>query len=239
MRIDIITLFPNMIKGFIEESIIKRAIDNKIVEVNIIDPRPFSLDKHHHVDDTPYGGGAGMVLKCEPIFDCFESIHGEKHTIIMTPQGHPFKQEDAKRLAKMDHLVLICGHYEGFDERIRTLADEQISIGDFVLTGGEIPAIAVADSIIRLLDGSISEDSKGDSFYDGLLEYPQYTKPQNYRGMEVPEVLTNGNHELIRKWRLKESLRNTYKNRPDLLNGRSFTKEEKKFLDEIIEEEKQ
>jgi len=237
MKIDIITLFPNMVSAFLQESIIKRAIDNNIVEINVIDPRPYSLDKHHHVDDTPYGGGAGMLLRCEPIFACFNDIKGPKHTIIMSPQGHQYKQDDAKRLAREEHLVLICGHYEGFDERIRTLADEQISIGDYVLTGGEIAALAVTDSVVRLLDGTINSDSKDDSFYNGLLEYPQYTKPQEFEGMKVPDVLISGNHELIRKWRLKESLRNTYKNRPDLLMGRELSKEEQKFLDEIIKEE--
>ena len=233
MKIDIISLFPNMFKGFLEESIIKRAIEKGVVEINVINPRPFANNKHHHVDDTPYGGGAGMVLQCEPLFKCFASIEKPCHTLIMTPQGTPYKQEIAKRLAKEEHLVIICGHYEGFDERIRTLADEQISIGDYVLTGGEIPSMAIADSIVRLLDGAITNESLGDSFYDGLLEYPQYTKPQEFEGMKVPDVLLSGNHEEIRKWRLKESLRNTYLNRPDLLENRDFTKEELKFLEEI------
>ena len=237
MKIDIMTLFPEMIEGFFNDSIIKRAIDKKIVEINLINPRDYSLDKHHHVDDTTYGGGAGMVLACPAIFACHESISKPNHTIILSPQGHQYKQEDAKRLANMDHIVLICGHYEGFDERIRTLADEQISIGDYVLTGGEIAAVAVADSIVRLLDGAITKESKeDDSFSNGLLEYPQYTKPPVFNGMEVPEVLLNGNHELIRKYRLKEALRNTYKNRPDLLENREFTKEELTFLEEIKQE---
>ena len=237
MKIDIISLFPNMFDGFLNESIIKRALDNRVAEVNVIDPRPYSKDKHHHVDDTPYGGGAGMVLRCEPIYDCYNDIEKPNHVIILSPQGKMYKQEDAKRLATYDHLVLICGHYEGFDERIRDLADEQISIGDYVLTGGELPAMVLTDSILRLLDGAINEDSKDDSFYNGLLEYPQYTKPQVYEEKKVPDVLLNGNHEAIRKWRLKESLRNTYLNRPDLLEGREFSKEELKFLEEIKNEE--
>ena len=237
MKIDILTLFPSMFKPFIEESIIKRAIEKGLVEIRIIDIRDYSTDKHRHVDDTPYGGGAGMLLKCEPVFACFNDIEKPCHTIIMSPQGKKYEQEDAIRLAKEDHIVLICGHYEGFDERIRTLADEQISIGDYVLTGGEIPAMAVSDSIIRLLDGAINNESVNDSFYDGLLEYPQYTKPAVFNGLEVPEVLLNGNHELIRKWRKKESIRNTYKHRKDLLDKKELDKEGLKFLEEIKNEE--
>lgn len=238
MKIDILTLFPSMFKPFVEESIIKRAIEKDLVEINVIDIRDYSKDKHRHVDDTPYGGGAGMVLKCEPIFDCYNDIEKPNHTIIMSPQGKTYKQEDAKRLANYDHLVFICGHYEGFDERIRTLADEQISIGDYVLTGGELPAMVICDSIIRMLDGAINNESVHDSFYDGLLEYPQYTKPADFNGLEVPEVLLNGNHELIRKWRKKESIRNTYNNRPDLLEKYEFDAEGKKLLQEIIDEQK-
>lgn len=237
MKISIMTLFPNMIEGFFQDSILKRAIDKGLVEIELINPRNYSLDKHHHVDDTTYGGGAGMVLACPPIFACYEAISKPNHTIILTPQGKPYKQEDAKRLTEYDHLVLICGHYEGFDERIRTLADEQISIGDYVLTGGELGALVICDSVIRLLDGAITNESKeDDSFSNGLLEYPQYTKPPVFRGMEVPEVLQNGNHELIRRYRLKEALRNTYLHRPDLLENYQFNDEEKKFLDEIKKE---
>ena len=238
MIIDIVTLFPNMFEGFINESIIKRAIEKGTVSINLINPRDFTLDKHRHVDDTPYGGGNGMVLTCQPMFDCLKSIPSPKKTILMTPQGKPYKQSEAIRLSKEEHIVLVCGHYEGFDERIRTLCDEEISLGDYVLTGGEIPAMAISDSIIRLLNGVITEESHlYDSHSNGLLEHPQYTKPAVYEGLEVPEVLLNGNHKLIREWRMKEALRTTYKKRPDLLLNYNFTKEELKWLEEIKKEE--
>ena len=239
MIIDIVTLFPNMFEGFIKESIIKRAIEKGNVEINLVNPRDFTLDKHRHVDDTPYGGGNGMVLTCQPMFDCLKSIPTPRKVILMTPQGKPFKQAEAVRLSKEEHLVFVCGHYEGFDERIRTLCDEEISIGDYVLTGGEIPAMAISDSIIRLLDGVITEESHlYDSHSNGLLEHPQYTKPAVYEGMEVPAVLLNGNHKLINEWRNKEALRTTYKKRPDLLVNYNFSKQELKWLEEIKEEEK-
>ena len=238
MIIDIVTLFPNMFEGFINESIIKRAIEKGNVTINLVNPRDFTLDKHRHVDDTPYGGGNGMVLTCQPMFDCLKSIPTPRKVILMTPQGKPFKQAEAIRLSKEEHLVLVCGHYEGFDERIRTLCDEEISIGDYVLTGGEIPAMAISDSIIRLLDGVITEESHlYDSHSNGLLEHPQYTKPAVYEGMEVPAVLLNGNHKLINEWRNKEALRTTYKKRPDLLVNYNFTKQELKWLEEIKQEE--
>ena len=238
MIIDIVTLFPNMFSGFLSESIIKRAIDDGHVTINLYNPREYTLDKHKHVDDTPYGGGAGMVLTCQPMFDCIKAIPGDKHIVLLSPQGKPYKQKDAYRLSNESHLVLICGHYEGFDERIRTLADEELSIGDYVLTGGEIPAMAISDSIIRLLNGVITQESHlHDSHSAGLLEHPQYTKPSVYEGLEVPEVLLNGNHALIEKWRHKEALRNTYLKRKDLLEGREFTKEEQEWLEEFIEKE--
>ena len=238
MIIDIVTLFPNMFEGFINESIIKRAIEKGNVKINLVNPRDFTLDKHRHVDDTPYGGGNGMVLTCQPMFDCLKSIPSPRKVILMTPQGKPFKQAEAVRLSKEEHLVLVCGHYEGFDERIRTLCDEEISIGDYVLTGGEIPAMAISDSIIRLLDGVITEESHlYDSHSNGLLEHPQYTKPAFYEGMEVPAVLLNGNHKLINEWRNKEALRTTYKKRPDLLVNYNFSKQELKWLEEIKAEE--
>ena len=238
MIIDIVTLFPNMFEGFINESIIKRAIEKGNVKINLVNPRDFTLDKHRHVDDTPYGGGNGMVLTCQPMFDCLKSIPCPRKVILMTPQGKPFKQAEAVRLSKEEHLVFVCGHYEGFDERIRTLCDEEISIGDYVLTGGEIPAMAISDSIIRLLDGVITEESHlYDSHSNGLLEHPQYTKPAVYEGMEVPAVLLNGNHKLINEWRNKEALRTTYKKRPDLLVNYNFSKQELKWLEEIKTEE--
>ena len=239
MIIDIVTLFPNMFEGFVHESIIKRAIEKGNVTINLVNPRDFTLDKHRHVDDTPYGGGNGMVLTCQPMFDCLKSIPTPRKVILMTPQGKPFKQSEAVRLSKEEHLVFVCGHYEGFDERIRTLCDEEISIGDYVLTGGEIPAMAISDSIIRLLDGVITEESHlYDSHSNGLLEHPQYTKPAVYEGMEVPAVLLNGNHKLINEWRNKEALRTTYKKRPDLLLNYNFSNQELKWLEEIKEEEK-
>lgn len=238
MLISIVTLFPSMFEGFMNESIVKRAIEKGNVQINLVNPRDFTLDKHRHVDDTPYGGGNGMVLTCQPMFDCLRSIPGPKRTILMTPQGKQYKQAEAVRLSKEEHIVLVCGHYEGFDERIRTLCDEEISIGDFVLTGGEIPAMTISDSIIRLLDGVITTESHlYDSHSNGLLEHPQYTKPSVYEGMEVPEVLLNGNHKLIGEWREKESLRTTYKKRPDLLEGYNFSEKQLKWLEEIKKEE--
>ena len=239
MIIDIVTLFPSMFEGFLNESIIKRAINEGYVTVNLINPRDFTLDKHRHVDDTPYGGGCGMVLACQPMFDCIRSIEGEKKVILMTPQGHPYKQSEALRLSKEEHIVLVCGHYEGFDERIRTLCDEELSIGDYVLTGGEIPAMVISDSIIRLLNGVITEGSHlYDSHSNGLLEHPQYTKPAVYEGLEVPSVLLNGNHKLIAEWRDKEALRTTYLKRPDLLIGYEFSKKQLKWLEEFKNEYK-
>ncbi len=239
MKITIVTLFPRMFDGFLSESIIKRTIDKGLVEFNIVDLREYSLDKHHHVDDTPYGGGAGMVLKCDIMDRCLNDIKTEKsHICLMTPQGNPYKQGDAIRLSKKDDLVLVCGHYEGFDERIWGFVDEEISIGDFVLTGGELPAMVISDSITRLLDGAILKDShEGDSYSNGLLEYPQYTRPASYNGVSVPFVLQNGNHKEIARWRQKESLRRTYLRRPDLLGKYQLTKEDYELLDEIREEE--
>ncbi len=240
MKITIVTLFKDMFNGFLEESIIKRAIDKGIVKFNLVDFREYSLDKHHHVDDTPYGGGAGMVLKCDVIDRCLEDIKTNKSKIIlMTPQGTKYNQAKAYELAKEEDIILVCGHYEGFDERIRSFVDEEISVGDFVLTGGEIPAMLISDSITRLLGGAITEESHmGDSYSNGLLEYPQYTRPATYKGMDVPSVLQNGNHKEIAKWRIKESIRKTYLRRPDLLKNYEFSKEDKKLYQEVIEEEK-
>lgn len=225
MRIDILTLFPHMFDGAFSESIIKRAIENKKIEINIINFRDYTIDPHNKVDDTPYGGGAGMVLSCQPIFDCVESLKTrESKVILLTPAGIPYKQKLAYKLSKEKHLIIICGHYEGFDERIASLADYEISIGDYVLTGGEIPAMAIVDSITRLLPGVINEEShREDSFKQDvmnntyLLDYPTYTKPAEFRGMKVPEVLLSGHHENIRKYRKEESLRRTKERRPDLL----------------------
>ena len=225
MKIDILSLFPNMFEGVFSESIIKRAVEDKKIEINIINFRDYTTDPHNKVDDTPYGGGAGMVLSCQPIFDCVESIRTpDSKVILLTPAGIPYKQRMAYKLSEEKHLIIICGHYEGFDERITTLCDYEISIGDYVLTGGEIPAMAIVDSITRLLPGVINEEShREDSFkkdvMDGvyLLDYPTYTKPADFRGLKVPDVLLSGHHENIKKYRYEQSLERTKLRRPDLL----------------------
>lgn len=220
LKIDILTLFPNMFNGFLSESIIKRAIDNNKVSINIINFRDYTLDPHGKVDDTPYGGGAGMVLAPQPIFDAVDALKQDNSKVILlTPDGEVYKQKRAYELSKEEHLILICGHYEGFDERIRTICDYEISIGDYVLTGGEIPSMIISDSIIRLLDGVIDEESHiNDSFNDNLLDYPTYTKPREFRGLKVPDVLLNGNHAEIKKYRDEQKLKRTQERRPDLLN---------------------
>ncbi|MEG0021679.1 MAG: tRNA (guanosine(37)-N1)-methyltransferase TrmD [Bacilli bacterium] len=219
MKIDILSLFPRMFDGFISESIIKRAIEKKLVEIKIHDFREFSKDPHKRVDDYQYGPGEGMVLMPEPIFDCVESLKKEdSKVILMTPQGTTFNQKQAYDLSKEKHLIIICGHYEGYDERIRTLADIEISIGDYVLTGGELPSMVLSDSIIRLIDGVITKSShQNDSFNNDLLDYPVYTKPASFRGLNVPDVLLSGHHENIRKWRLEQQIQRTIKRRPDLI----------------------
>ena len=220
MKIDILTLFPNMFNGFLTESIIKRAIEDKYVEINIHDIRSYSKDPHKKVDDYSIGGGSGMVLMPQPIFDAVEDLKtSDSYVIMMTPQGIPYKQEQAYELKKLKHIIIICGHYEGFDERIRTLVDLELSIGDYVLTGGELPSMVVTDSIVRLIDGVIEEESHlNDSFNNNLLDYPVYTKPNNFRGMEVPAILLSGHHENIKKWRLEQQIEKTKKRRPDLLD---------------------
>ena len=220
MKIDILTLFPNMFNGIFEESIINRAISSGKVEINLVDFRKYSSDPHHKVDDTPYGGGAGMVLSVQPIYDCLKDIRSDdSKVILLTPRGEVYKQSMAYDLSHEKHLIIICGHYEGFDERIRSLCDLEISIGDFVLTGGEIPAMVLVDSITRLIPGVIMEDSHiNDSFNNNLLDYPTYTKPRIFEGMEVPEVLLSGDHKKIEEYRRNESLRITLEKRPDLLD---------------------
>lgn len=219
MRIDILTLFPEMFQTFKTESIIKRAIEKDLVEINIIDFRKYSKDPHQKVDDTPYGGGSGMVLMCQPIYDCIESIKKENSKVIMlTPDGTLYKQKIAYDLAQEKHLILLCGHYEGFDERIRNIVDMEISIGDYVLTGGEIPAMVVSDSVIRLIDGVIDKNSHlVDSFNDSLLDYETYTKPYDFRGMKVPDVLISGDHKKIDDFRRNSRYNRTKDRRPDLL----------------------
>ena len=219
MRIDILTLFPNMFNGVFTESIIKRAIEKKLVEINIIDFRAYSNDPHGKVDDTPYGGGAGMVLACEPIYRAINDLKTkDSKVILLTPDGEVFEEKTAINLAKEKHLIVICGHYEGFDERIKSFVDMEISIGDYILTGGEIPAMAIVDTVTRLLPGVINERSYiDDSFYDTyLLDYPTYTKPQVFKGLEVPEILLSGNHQKIDEWRKNKSIEKTKERRPDL-----------------------
>ena len=240
MKITIVTLFPHMFDGFLSESIIKRTIDKGLIEFKIVDLREYSLDKHHHVDDTPYGGGAGMVLKCDIMDRCLEANKAlNSHICLMTPQGHQYKQEDARRLSMLDDIILVCGHYEGFDERIRDYVDEEISIGDFVLTGGELPSMIISDSITRLLDGAILKDSyEGDSYSNGLLEYPQYTRPEIYDGKRVPDVLLSGHHANIKKYRHEESLKRTAMYRPDLLENLKLNKEDQKVVDSVLKIQK-
>lgn len=221
MRLDILTLFPDMFTP-LKESIIKRATDKNLVEINIIQIRDFSQDAHKKTDDIPYGGGAGMVMTPQPLYDAIQSVKTpNSYVIYLSPRGKVFNQPMARKLSKCEHLILVCGHYEGIDERVIDLCiDEEISIGDYVLTGGELPAMVMADSIIRLLDGTISQDSLSEeSFTNNLLEYPQYTRPQNFKGLEVPEVLLSGHHANIAKWRKEKSIEITRKNRPDLLDN--------------------
>ena len=219
MKITILSLFPNMFDGFLTESIIKRAIQNEKVEVKIINFRDYSVYNNKQVDDTPYGGGAGMVLMCDPIFRCLDEIRTPKsHIIILSPEGSIYNEKKARELSKYEDIILICGHYEGFDERIKTLADEIISVGDFVLTGGEIPAMLITDSIIRLLPGTITNESlESESFNENLLDYPVYTKPAVYRDMNVPDILLSGDHKKIDDYRESERIRLTKEKRPDLL----------------------
>ena len=237
MIIDILTLFPEAINGVINTSILKRAIESNIITINVIDYREFSNKKNKRVDDYSYGGGAGMIIEPQPIVDAINSIEGasKAHKIITSPVGRVFNQKVAQELSKEEHLIIVCGHYEGIDERIMNYVDEAISIGDYILTGGEIAALAICDSVSRLVPSVLGNDesSKDESFDQGLLEYPQYTRPEIYNGIEVPKVLLSGNHEEIRKWRRFKSLERTYKNRPDLIKDENLTKEDEIFLEEI------
>ncbi|TCG10964.1 tRNA (guanosine(37)-N1)-methyltransferase TrmD [Mycoplasma todarodis] len=218
MKINFITLFPKYYDPFQSESIVKRAIDKKLVEVNVVDFREFSVGKHNKVDDIVYGGGQGMLLMVEPIDKALETTKGRR--ILLSPQGNKFTQEKALELSKLDEVTFVAGHYEGFDERVRSLVDEELSIGDYVLTGGELPSMVMADSIIRLIPGVIREASHvNDSFQGNLLDHPQYTRPRVYKGMEVPEVLLNGNHAKIEQWRKEKQMEKTLRVRPDLLKG--------------------
>ncbi len=234
MKIDIITIFPEMFEGILNNSIIKRAIEKNIVKVNVHNFRDYSTDKHNKVDDTTYGGGAGMLISLPAITSCLKDISGYEKAkkIITLPIGKIYNQSIAKDLSKEEHIIIICGHYEGIDDRILNYVDESISIGDYILTGGEIASLAIIDSVIRLLPNAISEGStETESFSNDLLEYSQYTKPYEYDGYKVPDVLVNGNHEEIRKYRIYDSLKRTYINRPDLLNKHDFSKEENEYME--------
>jgi len=247
MRISILTVCPELFCSFLQSHEVKRAAKRSGAEVEVIDIREFAPGSFRHIDDSPYGGGRGMVLRCQPVADAVESVKrrgtedrkdsGRKvsvRTILLSPAGTVYDQKKARELAAQDHLILICGHYEGFDARIYSWADELVSVGDYILTGGELPAMTVADSVLRLLEGNLKEGGAGEeSFENGLLEYPQYTKPAEFRGQKVPEVLLSGDHEAVRKWRLEAALKETMERRPDLLEGRKFTEEEKALLGEM------
>lgn len=239
MKITVLTLFPSMFDGFKTNSIIKRAIGKGVVEFEAIDIRAYTKDKYGRTDTPPIGGGAGLVQKAQPIVDAIHAVESENsHVVLMSPRGHTFDQKTAERFAKLDHLILVCGHYEGVDERVNDYCDELISIGDYILTGGEIPSMAIADSVIRLLDGAISKDSlNSESFDNDLLEYPQYTEPREFEGSKVPDILYSGNHTAIEKWRRKQSLSLTKKYRPDLFAKVPLSKADKKLLDELESEE--
>jgi tRNA (guanine37-N1)-methyltransferase len=242
MKFDILTLFPNMFSSPLRESILGKAMEKGLIEIRTINIRDFTSDKHQVVDDTPYGGGQGMVMKVEPIARAIESVKAQNPsawTVYLTPQGKPLHQDLARRLSTQPHLILLCGRYEGVDERVReSFVDEEISIGDYVLTGGELAAMVVIDAVSRFIPGVLGSDrsAEEDSFYNSLLEYPQYTRPPNFRGVCVPEVLLSGNHSAISVWRRKEALRRTSLRRPDLLAKAELTEEDKKLLEEILKE---
>lgn len=233
------TLFPEFYDQFIKSSIIGRSISKDLVEINVVNIRDYSLERTHRVDDHPIGGGAGLVMRLEPLMDCLRANTSEKtHKILMGPKGHTFCQKDAIRLSKMDEICLICGHYEGVDARFEEYVDEQLSIGDFILTGGEIPAMAITDSIVRLLKGAIADEStEEESFNNSLLEYPQYTYPREYEGKKVPDILFCGNHEVIESYRRKEAIRVTYRKRRDLFNKMVYSKKDYKLIQEVLNEE--
>lgn len=236
MKFNILTLFPEMFSGFVSESIIGKACEKKLLEINVVNIRDYCFDKHKQADDMPFGGGAGMVMKPEPLFRALENVGGK--VIYTTPQGKTFNQKLALELAKEEEITIIAGHYEGIDERvIENKVDLEVSIGDFVLTGGELPAMMIIDCIARLVPDVIKKESyENDSFFNGLLDYPQYTRPAEYEGLKVPDVLLSGHHKNIETWRLKQSLERTLKRRPDLLKNREFSKEELKLLKEIKKE---
>ncbi len=235
MKITVLTLFPEMYNDFLSTSIIGRAVKNNLVEVEFVQIRDFSKDKFKHVDDSSFGGGMGQVMQCQPLLDALHSVETENsYSIMMSPLGKTFTQQKSREFAKKDHLIIVCGHYEGIDARVNEHVDELVSIGDYVLTGGEIASMVIMDSVIRLLEGSISEGStEEESFENGLLEYPQYTKPREYEGQCVPDILLSGNHAKIKEWRIAQSLILTKHYRPDLYEKHVFSKEEEKILKKI------
>jgi len=244
MKIDLVTIFPGILEGPFKESMIKRAIDQGFVEINLVDLREYTNDRHRQVDDYPYGGGRGMVLKPEPLFRAIEDLKekSESHhpwVILLTPQGQVFNQETARELARKEHIILVCGRYEGVDERVRTeLIDQEISIGDYVLTGGELPAAILVDAVVRLLPGFLTEEAaENESFTESLLEHPHYTRPAEYRGMEVPAVLLSGDHAAIERWRKEQSIKRTYRRRPELLKNAGLDSNDQAYLDKIKEED--
>ena len=235
MKFDVLTLFPEMFES-LNESILGRAIEKDLIDINLINIRDFSKDKHKKVDDTPYGGGAGMVMRPDVVYDAYNSVKETNAKVIyMTPQGKVLDQQKVESLSKEQHLIILCGHYEGIDQRvIDEINPEEISIGDYVLTGGELPAMVLIDSVSRYVEGVLNDESTSEeSFSTGLLEYPQYTRPEVFENREVPEVLKSGHHENIRKWRRAESLKNTYKKRPELLNDVELSEEDKKVLNDM------
>ena len=245
MRIDVLTLFPNMFEGPMTDSIIGKATEKEIVTIETTNFREFADNKHKTVDDYPFGGGAGMLLKAQPIVDAIGNIatnypETKKRVILMDPAGKKYDQALAEELAQEEHLVLICGHYEGYDERIKEFITDEISIGDFILTGGELSAMVIIDSVVRLLPETLGNtlSNQTDSFSTGLLEHPQYTRPRDFRGMEVPDILVSGNHAKIEEWQDKESLRKTWKRRPDLLDALTLTKQQETWLEEFKKDEK-
>lgn len=242
MRIDILSLFPDMFQATLGESIIGRAQEDGFLDINVTDFRKYTTDKHNHVDDAPFGGGAGMLLQAQPIFDAMDAIDQEiagkypkGRVILMDPAGRKFDQKYAQKLSQEEHLTFICGHYEGYDERIRNLVTDEASLGDYVLTGGELAAMVMIDATVRFVPGVLGNQASpmGDSFSNGLLEYPQYTRPADFRGMKVPEVLTSGNHQKIKEWRMRESLRRTLERRPDLLESAHLTREQEIMLQDL------
>lgn len=238
MKITVLTLFKEQFDSFLNTSIISRILEKELCEVKVVDIRDYSKDKHRHVDDTPYGGGAGMLMRVDVLVDAIRANRNDDTYVLLTsPKAKPYEEKDAYRLLEKEDLMIVCGHYEGVDDRISDFIDENVSIGDYVLTGGELPAMVVMDSIMRLINEGISSESlKEESYTDGLLEYPQYTRPFNFEGKEVPFVLTNGNHKEIRRFNLKGSLKETYLYRKDLLEKRDLSKEEKELLQEVINE---